>query len=156
MKRRTKALFFMLTMMLPGLLLAVTGHDNPLGDAQGAISGVGSMIATLMVVVVVSIWLLPMILGFLVFTNQKKKAEQQHEDTGLKAAGLALVAAILGTAASYYIVGSIGMATDESVEDLKAGNAVFLKPIMGTGIQNVTGVGFTTEGKAADGDNTYK
>ena len=139
MKRRTKALFFMLTMILPGLLLAATETDNPLGDAQGAISSVGTMIATLMVVVVVSIWLLPMIIGFLVFTNQKKKAEQLHEDTGLKAAGLALVAAILATAASYYIVGTIGMATDSGASDLKAGNAVFLKPIMGTGMSKISG-----------------
>lgn len=155
MNKRIKILLLSLAMILPGLLLAVTGHDNPLGDAQGAISSVGNLIATLMVVVVVSIWLLPMILAFMVFTNQKKKAEQQHEDTGLKAAGLALVAAILGTAASYYIVGSIGMATDDSVSDLKAGNAVFLKPIMGTGVKNISGQGFTQEGNAADGANDY-
>jgi len=151
-----KKLLYITLMLLPALAMAAgTGHDNPLGDAQGAISSVGSLISTLLVVVIVSIWTLPMVLGFMVYSGQKKKAEQQHEEVGVKAAGLALVAAILGTAAAYYIVGSVGMATDDTVTDLKAGNAVFLKPLLGTGVKNISGNGFTTEGNAADGDNDY-
>ena len=150
-----KKLLIATMLLLPIMALAATGHDNPLGDAQGAVSSIGSLVATLLVVVIVSIWTLPVIFGFMVYQGQKKKAEHQREDAGLKAASLALVATVLGTAASYYIVGSVGMATDTNAKDLRAGNAVFLKPLLGTGVQNISGTTLGEQGKPADGNNNY-
>lgn len=109
-----------------------------LGDAQGATTETGTLIGTLLFIAVVAIWMLPFVFGIMVYAAQKKKAEQNHEDLGVKAALLSLVAIIIGGAAAFYIVGSIGsLALGLTTTDLTKGNSYFLKPLFDKGLANI-------------------
>jgi len=108
-----------------------------LDEGIDMVASTGKLFGMLIVVVAVSLWLLPIAFAVLVYTGQKKKAEQMHEEVGLKAAIMALLAAVLGAAVAYYIVGSIGSYAEEgagiSKVDLVKGNKYFLQAIIGTG-----------------------
>ena len=113
--------------------------NQVLGEAQDATNETGSMIGTLLFIVVASVWVLPIVFGVMVYSGQKKKAEQQHEEVGIKAAVFSLVAIIIGGAAAYYIVGTIGQLADNGSSDLKTGNAYFLKPLFDNGVKGMGG-----------------
>jgi Mn2+/Fe2+ NRAMP family transporter len=127
---------FILLTMMP---LVAFAADEVLGDTQTATNETGAMIGTLMFVAVVSIWMLPLVFGVLVYSGQKKKAEQQHEEVGMKAALFALVAIIIGTAASYYVVGTIGKLAKGGAAGvtLKQGNEYFLNPLFEQGKKGI-------------------
>jgi len=126
----------LLMSIIPNMIWA----GGVLGDGVKTIAATGSLMGTIIVVAVVAIWLLPVAFGVLVYTGQKKKAEQQHEEVGLKAAIVSLLAVVIGAAMSFYIVGTIGslaMTNDDAT--LKQGNSFFLRPIIGKGVSNITG-----------------
>jgi EamA domain-containing membrane protein RarD len=123
-----KKMFLILTAMMPMVMFA----EDVLGDTQAATNATGTMIGTLLFIAVVSIWMLPLVFGVMVYSGQKKRAEQQHEEVGMKAALYALVAIIIGAAASYYVVGSIGKLAGKKTT-LDEGNGYFLKPLFDKG-----------------------
>ncbi len=120
-------------------------NTGGLDEGIDMVASTGKLFGMLIVVVAVSLWLLPIAFATLVYTGQKKKAEQMHEEVGLKAAVLALLAAVLGAAMAYYLVGSIGKYAEggSSVSSktnlsLESGNKYFLKAIIGTGANKIT------------------
>jgi len=122
------------------VIMPISAFADVLGSAQDATNQTGSMIGTLLFIVVTSVWVLPIVFGVMVYSGQKKKAEQQHEEVGIKAAVFSLVAIIIGAAASYYIVGTIGNLAKggSGTADLKAGNTYFLAPLFNKGKENIT------------------
>jgi len=116
-----------------------------LGEGIAMVASTGKLFGMLIVIISVSLWLLPIAFAVLVYTGQKKKAEQMHEEVGLKAAILALLAAVLGAAMAFYIVGTIGAyakggasyasGTDEY--SLENGNKYFLQAVIGTGANKI-------------------
>ena len=138
MKKLNKTLLIGI-LLLPSLLCA-----GGLEEGTKMVGETGTLFGTIIVVVAVSLWLLPIAFAGLVYTGQKKKAEQMHEEVGLKAAILALLAGVLGAAMAFYVVGTIGayaditkISSDET--DLKAGNAYLLSAIIGKGAKNIDG-----------------
>jgi len=128
-------LLISLLILMPTIIFA-----GPLGNGVDVIAETGSLMGTVMVVAIVTIWVLPIAFGVLVYTGQKKKAEQQHEEVGLKAAVISLLAVVIGAAMSFYIVGTVGslaMDSNATKTGLKAGNSYFLKPIIGTGVEEI-------------------
>lgn len=135
MKKLKKLMILLGVALLP---IVAAADTVLLGDAQGATNETGTLIGTLMFVIVVAIWMLPLVFGVMVYSSQKKKAEQQHEDVGIKTAISSLVAIIIGGAAAYYIVGSIGsLASGETKTNLAKGNSYFLKPLFDKGQTNI-------------------
>lgn len=138
MKKLKKLMILLGVALLPIVAAATTGTGGVLlGDAQGATTETGTLIGTLMFIVVVAVWMLPLVFGVMVYSSQKKKAEQQHEDVGIKTAISSLVAIIIGAAAAFYIVGSIGQLADPTATDLKKGNSFFLAPLFGKAVNNI-------------------
>ena len=116
-----------------------------LDDGIGMVAESGTLFGTIIVVVAVSLWLLPIAFAGLVYTGQKKKAEQMHEEVGLKAAILALLAGVLGAAMAFYVVGTIGnyaMPEGEGAvsggTDLENGNAYLLQAVIGKGREKIS------------------
>ena len=127
-----KKLIWVAILLLPNLVFA------NLKEGVDMVAETGSLFGTIIVVVVVSLWLLPIAFAGLVYTGQKKKAEQMHEEVGLKAAILALLAGVLGAAMAFYIVGTIGIyAKGEISGDLKVGNKYLLEAVIGKGVKNI-------------------
>ena len=126
------------TLFLPTFILAGAGD---LDEGIGMVASTGTLFGTIIVVVAVSLWLLPIAFAGLVYTGQKKKAEQMHEEVGLKAAILALLAGVLGAAMAFYVVGTIGK---YSLPDggsgnigLKEGNAYLIGAVIGKGVTQI-------------------
>jgi len=133
--KKLKLLYWAI-LLSPGILFAATPPPAlSLGAAQSATTEVGSMIGTFMFIAVVAIWLLPLGFGVMVYSGQKKKAEQQHDEVGMKAALYSLVAIIIGTAMAYYVVGNMGkMALGGGVtHTIRDGNSYFLKTLFDVG-----------------------
>ena len=130
--KKMKKLMWVAILLLPNLVFA------NLKEGVDMVAETGSLFGTIIVVVVVSLWLLPIAFAGLVYTGQKKKAEQMHEEVGLKAAILALLAGVLGAAMAFYIVGTIGIyAKGEISGDLKVGNKYLLEAVIGKGVKNI-------------------
>lgn len=124
-------------LLIPSLVwsAATTGG---LKEGTKMVGETGALFGTIIVVVVVSLWLLPIAFAGLVYTGQKKKAEQMHEEVGLKAAILALLAGILGAAMAFYIVGTIGKYAANDIDgSLEDGNKYLLKAVIGQGVKNI-------------------
>jgi len=128
---------WMAVLLLPTLILAKDGLD----DGIDMVASTGTLFGTIIVVVAVSLWMLPIAFAGLVYTGQKKKAEQMHEEVGLKAAIMALLAGVLGAAMSYYIVGTIGSYAEKGKDitkvDLDAGNKFLLSAVIGKGVTSI-------------------
>ena len=102
------------------------------------VASTGKLFGMLIVILSVSLWLLPIAFATLVYTGQKKKAEQMHEEVGLKASILSLLAAVLGAAMAFYIVGTIGKYAEiEGPDTLEGGNKYFLNAVIGTGANKI-------------------
>ena len=126
-----KKMMWIIVLLLPSLVLA------NLTEGTKMVSQTGELFGTIIVVVAVSLWMLPIAFAVLVYTGQKKKAEQMHEEVGLKAAVMALLAGVLGAAMAFYIVGTIGKYASGSVDaELEAGNAYLLQAVIGKGVDN--------------------
>ena len=126
--------------MLIGILLlpSLVSAESGLKDGITMVGRTGTLFGTIIVVVVVSLWLLPIAFAGLVYTGQKKKAEQMHEEVGLKAAILALLAGVLGAAMAFYVVGTIGTyAANKPGGSLEAGNKFLLQAVIGSGADNI-------------------
>ena len=121
---------------LMGLVLPSMVMSSGLDEGINMVAKTGTLFGTIVVVVVVSLWLLPIAFATLVYTGQKKKAEQMHEEVGLKAAILSLLAAVLGAAMAFYVVGTIGMYADgnSTTTTLQAGNHYLLSAVVGSGV----------------------
>ena len=132
-----KLIYIVTLLMLSTMRLLAEGEV--LGNAQGATTETGTLIGTLMFIAVVAVWMLPLVFGVMVYSAQKKKAEQQHDDVGIKTAISSLVAIIIGGAAAYYIVGSIGILALGGADGttLKEGNKYFLGPLFQAGEKNI-------------------
>ena len=130
MKKLNK-LIWLGILLLPSLVWA------NLDEGISMVADTGALFGTIIVVIAVSLWMLPIAFAVLVYTGQKKKAEQMHEEVGLKAAVMALLAGVLGAAMAFYIVGTIGkysMSTSSTLpETLKGGNAYLLQAVIGKG-----------------------
>jgi len=134
--KKVQNLILLLILFLP---IFVMGDGNTtLGDGVKVVAETGKLIGVMIVVAVVAVWTLPVAFGVLVYTGQKKKAEQQHEEVGLKAAVISLLAVVIGAAMSFYIVGTIGSLAKGGDATLKDGNKYFLGPIIGKGVKNIT------------------
>ena len=130
-------------LLLPTVIFAGDG----LNDGIKMVAETGTLFGTIITIVAVSLWLLPIALAVLVYTGQKKKAEQMHEEVGLKAAILALLAGVLGAAMAFYVVGTIGKYakagsakgyTGATVSgDLADGNKYFLSAVIGSGVKQI-------------------
>jgi len=132
MKKLNKTLLIGI-LLLPSLLCA-----GGLEEGTKMVGETGTLFGTIIVVVAVSLWLLPIAFAGLVYTGQKKKAEQMHEEVGLKAAILALLAGVLGAAMAFYVVGTIGKyAQNNPTGSLKAGNRFLLSTVIGKGVTNI-------------------
>ena len=124
-------------MWLSILLLPSLAWSN-LDDGMDMIASTGALFGVLIVVVTVALWMLPAAFAGLVYTGQKKKAEQMHEEVGLKAAILALLAAVLGVAMAFYIVGTIGQyAGGTTVDDLEKGNGYLINTIVDPAVKRM-------------------
>jgi len=127
-----KIISILIITMVPALLLA--NNTAVFGQTGDAINETGTMVGSFLFLAVSAIWLLPIVFGIMVYSGQKKKAEQQHEEVGMKAALYALVAIIIGAAASYYVVGTIGdLSNGDTQNGLDAGNSYFLKTFFDSG-----------------------
>ena len=128
-------------LLIPSLVWSATTTTTTSGGLEEGtkmVAETGTLFGTIIVVVVVSLWLLPIAFAGLVYTGQKKKAEQMHEEVGLKAAILALLAGILGAAMAFYIVGTIGKyAKNAPNESLEKGNKYLLNAVIGQGVKNI-------------------
>jgi len=131
-------------LLLSVLLTPIIGNAaGGLTEGIDMVGKTGTLFGTIIVVVAVSLWLLPIAFAGLVYTGQKKKAEQMHEEVGLKAAILALLAGVLGAAMAFYIVGTIGIysnpanTTNIDNAELADGNRYLLKAIIGKGVKNI-------------------
>ena len=139
MKKRDK-LIWMVIFLLPTFMFAAPDVDTGLEGGIKMVSQTGTLFGTIIVIVAVALWLMPIAFAGLVYTGQKKKAEQAHEEVGLKAAILALLAAILGAALSYYVVGTIGKyAGGTEATNLAKGNGFLLQVVIGKGADKLTG-----------------
>jgi len=125
-----KSIIMILLMLLP---MVVFG--DVFGDTGSSLKETGKLVGGLLFIGVVAIWMLPLVFGAMVYSGQKKKAEQQHEEVGMKAALYALIAIIIGSAASFYVVGSIGKLAynDAGTGTLTQGNSYFLETLFGKG-----------------------
>ena len=130
--KKINKLIWMSVLLLPTLILAKDG----LKDGIDMVASTGTLFGTIIVVVAVSLWMLPIAFAGLVYTGQKKKAEQMHEEVGLKAAILALLAGVLGAAMAFYIVGTIGKYSGGG-DTLKSGNGYLLSAIIGKAATNM-------------------
>ena len=120
-------------LLFPTMILA-----GALSDGTDMVGETGTLFGTIIVVVAVSLWLLPIAFAGLVYTGQKKKSEQMHEEVGLKAAILALLAGVLGAAMAFYVVGTIGKYAQNNPDgSLKAGNRFLLSTVIGKGVTNI-------------------
>jgi len=132
-------------MLLPAIVMAEGGNqanqnaeDTGLTEGIKMVAQTGELFGAIIVVVAVSLWLLPIAFAALVYTGQKKKAEQMHEEVGLKAAIMALLAGVLGAAMAFYVVGTIGKyAENKPDEDLGAGNKYLLQAVIGSGVTQI-------------------
>ena len=135
-------------MLLPAIVMATTpSGGNQAGGTTGTdglteginmVAQTGELFGTIIVVVAVSLWLLPIAFAALVYTGQKKKAEQMHEEVGLKAAIMALLAGVLGAAMAFYVVGTIGKyAADNAGGNLSEENRFLLKAVIGSGVTQI-------------------
>jgi hypothetical protein len=130
-------------LLLSVLLTPIIGNAaGGLTEGIDMVGKTGTLFGTIIVVVAVSLWLLPIAFAGLVYTGQKKKAEQMHEEVGLKAAILALLAGVLGAAMAFYIVGTIGIYSNPDTSDidnakLEEGNKYLLRAIIGKGVKNI-------------------
>ena len=155
--KKLNRLIWMSILWIPSFILATapastgTGGTTATGgldEGIGMVAQTGTLFGTIIVVVAVSLWLLPIAFAGLVYTGQKKKAEQMHEEVGLKASILALLAGVLGAAMAYYVVGTIGQyakagappaaagssTSSSSSNGLKGGNEYLLGAIIGKGV----------------------
>jgi len=139
MKKIHKLMIGMSIYLLPLLLLAA---DDGLDEGIGMVAKIGTLFGVLIVVVAVSLWMLPIAFATLVYTGQKKKAEQMHEEVGLKAAVLALLAGILGAMMAYYVVGTIGKFAGKEAT-LAKGNEYIVSRVVGTGAKQIKKQGDT-------------
>ena len=123
-------------LLIPSL---VWSGSSGLADGIDMVAETGTLFGMLIVVIAVSLWMLPIAFAGLVYTGQKKKAEQMHEEVGLKAAILSLLAGVLGAAMAFYIVGTIGAYSDQSntTFDLKEGNKFLLNAVIGTAVGKI-------------------
>jgi len=128
-------------LFLPTLMFAAPNNNDDTGLEGGIemVAQTGTLFGIIIVVVAVALWLMPIAFAGLVYTGQKKKAEQAHEEVGLKAAILALLAAVLGAALAYYVVGTIGKyaengATVRPANTLEDGNKYILSKVIGNAI----------------------
>ena len=127
---------FLLLVGLSSLMMAA--DTEVLGNAQQGVAESGVLAASILVLVIVLFWAVPIIVGAIVYVSMKKKKEQQHEEIGLGDAFKVLLAVIVSGAASFYIVGSIGkMASGGTATDLAQGNGYFLKPILDLGLKGL-------------------
>ena len=138
--KKLNQLIWISILIMPTLIFATGG----LKDGTKMVGQTGVLFGTIIVVVAVALWLLPIAFAGLVYTGQKKKAEQMHEEVGLKAAILALLAGVLGAAMAFYIVGTIGMyaekgtAVDPSANNALAdGNKYLLGAVVGGGLKGI-------------------
>ena len=144
MKKLNKIMWICI-LLVPSLVWSATTTTTSGGLKEGTkmVAETGTLFGTIIVVVVVSLWLLPIAFAGLVYTGQKKKAEQMHEEVGLKAAILALLAGILGAAMAFYIVGTVGKYSGDNLTSLEQGNGYLLSAIIGKGVSNITDVNGT-------------
>lgn len=131
--KNTHKLIGLGTLLLPSIIFA----DNGLDDGINMVASTGTLFGTIIVVIAVALWMMPIAFAGLVYTGQKKKAEQMHEDVGLKAAMLALLAGVLGAAMAFYLVGSIGQYAGSAKDTLKGGNGYLIKAIVGTAVDRM-------------------
>ena len=140
MKKLNK-LLWMGILCVPSFILAANNAKGGLEDGISMVAQTGTLFGTIIVVVAVALWLLPIAFATLVYTGQKKKAEQMHEEVGLKAAILALLAGVLGAAMAFYVVGTIGIyakgSTSASGDKLSDGNKYLLKAVIGSGVKKI-------------------
>ena len=122
-------------LLVPSLVWSAGGLE----DGIDMVAETSTLFGMLIVVISVSLWMLPIAFAGLVYTGQKKKAEQMHEEVGLKASILSLLAGVLGAAMAFYIVGTIGAYSDKSNSnfDLKEGNKFLLNAIIGKAVDQI-------------------
>ena len=104
-----------------------------LGDAQNGVSEAGKLMGTLMFLVITLFWTLPVLLGIVVYVTVKKKKEQEREEMGVGDAFKIVLGVIIGGAAGYYIVGSIGALAIGGSPGLGQGNTYFLQKLLNAG-----------------------
>ena len=122
-------------LLVPSLVWSAGGLE----DGIDMVAETSTLFGMLIVVISVSLWMLPIAFAGLVYTGQKKKAEQMHEEVGLKASILSLLAGVLGAAMAFYIVGTIGAYSDKnnSTFNLKEGNKFLLNAIIGKAVDEI-------------------
>ena len=120
-------------LLLPNFIFAA----DELEDGIGMVTQTGTLFGVIIVVVAVALWMIPIAFAGLVYSGQKKKAEQMHEEVGLKAAILALLAGVLGAALAYYVVGTIGMYSSAKADSLGKGNGVMIQAIVGNAVNKM-------------------
>ena len=130
-----KKITFAILMILPYLAIA----EDVLGGSQKAASEAGSMVSVGFALVLMALWAVPILIGFLVYNSRRKKAEQNHEDMGLSAAGMVLASVILSYAAVFFFEGGVGMAVDKQASTYVQGVKVIVGPIVRHGIEQITG-----------------
>ena len=136
MKKTNMKKWMILSILL--LPMVTFGKDTGLDDGISMLADTGKVFGIIIILVSVGLWLMPVAFAGLVYTGQKKKAEQMHEEVGLKAAILALLAGVMGAAMSYYVVGTIGafaMPGDDNT--LKEGNTYLISRVVGAGAEEM-------------------
>ncbi len=131
MKKRV----FAILMMLPYMAMA----EDVLGNSQTATTEAGGLFASGVILVLLSLWIVPIIIGFMVYNSRKKKAEQNHEDMGLATAGMVLAVVIVSYAAVYFFEGGVGMAMGKGVSTYSEGVKQIIGPVLQHGMDLVTG-----------------
>ena len=128
MKNRVLTGLSLLVVLSSGAWAADSGMDKILGYLGDVMAG-GVFI---LIFALVASWLyLPVGIGFMALSYYKKKSEQSHEDSSLKAAGVAFLGALLGMVIAYVVVGTFGQyASGGSASDLSGGNKYMIKSII--------------------------
>jgi len=133
-----KALWLLL--VLPGLAMAA--NTEVLGDAQQATSEGAGLFASGIILVLLALWIVPIIIGFMVYNSRKKKAEQAHEDMGLATAGMVLAVVITAYGAVYFFEGAVGIAMSKNGANTYAqGVKEIISPVLNYGMGKITGQG---------------
>ena len=126
-----KRLFFILLALFATTTGAFAGEDwiNKVFNMMGSVIAGGIFI---MIVLLVLSWIyLPIGIGWMAVSFYKRKSEQSHEDSSLKAIGVALLGGLLGTIFAYIVVGGFGTyASGGTASDLGEGNKYMIKRII--------------------------
>jgi NADH:ubiquinone oxidoreductase subunit 5 (subunit L)/multisubunit Na+/H+ antiporter MnhA subunit len=129
------------SLMMLGVPFMAFADGEVLGDAQQATTEAAGLFGSAVILVLLALWVVPIIIGFMVYNSKKKKAEQAHEDMGLATAGMVLSVIVVSYAAVFFFEGAVGkaMSDDPTSVSYSKGVGKIISPVLESSMDKVTG-----------------